>query len=119
MKASARYPSHLISNSHSSSLNGLSTSVASMGWIFSGMDAPFAPVTLVKLPGAGDGGGSLSFFCEVPPTRAGVFVPRVDLDLLAEGLLRSCSSSFFRVGASQSFLRLLLATRWLCHVAES
>src|SRR3954471_18078678 len=43
MKATARYPSHLISNSQSSSLNGSSTSVASIGWIARGIADLRAP----------------------------------------------------------------------------
>src|ERR1700732_4282499 len=37
MNAIARYPSHLISNSHSAPSNGFSIDSASMGWIAEGM----------------------------------------------------------------------------------
>src|SRR5215470_10714484 len=43
MNATARYPSHLISNSHSGLSNGSSMAVASMGLIRTGMGLAIAP----------------------------------------------------------------------------
>src|SRR5690348_1090255 len=47
-KATERYPSHLISNSHCGLSKGSSTSVASMGWITVGMAAFRAPGVFSK-----------------------------------------------------------------------
>src|ERR1017187_5411256 len=73
MNAIARYPSHLISNSHSAPSNGFSMDSASMGWIAEGMG---------RFTGPG----------EVPTTEEGF-----DLLLRCWGLLegRVCATAIF------------------------